>query len=63
MRDEEPHLSREKLSERLDVPVETIKQWDRKGIGPDYMRLGGHIRYRLADVIAWEKSRVVASAR
>jgi excisionase family DNA binding protein len=57
------HLSPEDLAERLGVPLETVYGWNKTGRGPQYMRVGRHVRYRLADVIAWENSRTVASGR
>jgi hypothetical protein len=61
---EEKRLSPEELAERENVPLTTILAWNRNGTGPQYMRLSRQtIRYRLTDVIEWENSRVVASAR
>jgi excisionase family DNA binding protein len=57
---ERQHLSPEDLAERLSVPLETVYGWNKTGRGPQYMRVGRHVRYRLADVIAWENSRVVS---
>lgn len=54
------HLSPRELAEREGVPLETVYLWNRKRTGPRYMKIGHHVRYRLADVIAWEESRVVA---
>lgn len=53
------HLSPEGLAEREAVPLDTVYQWNRLRSGPRYMRIGRHVRYRLADVVAWEESRVV----
>jgi len=55
----EKHLSMKDLAEREGVPVNTVAQWNSRGTGPRYMKIGRHARYRLADVIAWENSRVV----
>jgi excisionase family DNA binding protein len=57
------HLSPEQLAEREGVPLDTVYGWNRKGAGPRYMKIGRHVRYRVADVIAWEQSRLVASRR
>lgn len=57
----ETHLSPADLAEREGVPLETIYAWNRTGAGPRYMRIGRHVRYRLADVIRWEDSRLVTS--
>jgi excisionase family DNA binding protein len=55
------HLTVEELAEREGVPVKTIYKWNGEGTGPRYLRVGIHCRYRLSDVLAWEKSRVVDS--
>jgi predicted DNA-binding transcriptional regulator AlpA len=57
MRDK--HLTPEDLAEREGVPLETVYGWNKTGKGPRYMKIGRHCRYRLADVIAWEKTRIV----
>ena len=60
---DERHLSIGGLAEREDVPVQTVYTWNSRGTGPPYMKIGRHVRYRLADVVAWENSRTVASGR
>lgn len=57
MQDEERHLTTEELAERSGVSLLTVYRWNSRGGGPPYMRIGRHARYRLTDVIAWEKSR------
>jgi len=47
------HLSPADLAEREGVPLETVYLWNRKRTGPRYMKIGIHVRYRLADVTAW----------
>jgi hypothetical protein len=59
---DDKHLSPEGLAAREDVSLDTVYQWNRKRVGPPYMKIGRHVRYRLADVIAWEKSRLVSMA-
>jgi predicted DNA-binding transcriptional regulator AlpA len=56
------HLSPEDLAEREGVPVATVYQWNSRGTGPRPMKIGRHVRYRLADVIAWEDSRYASEA-
>jgi predicted DNA-binding transcriptional regulator AlpA len=53
----EKHLTPSDLAEREGVPLKTVYQWNSTGTGPRYMRIGRHVRYRLADVIAWENER------
>ena len=55
------HLSPAELAEREGVPLETVYAWNKDGTAPTRLRIGRHVRYRLADVIAWEKSRTIAS--
>lgn len=55
----EQHLSLEDLARRESVPLQTVYGWNKTGTGPRYMRIGRYVRYRLADVIAWEESRYV----
>ncbi|MFS2291723.1 MAG: helix-turn-helix domain-containing protein [Actinomadura sp.] len=56
MRDEK-HLTPDDLAKREGVPVSTVYQWNSRGGGPKFMKIGRHVRYRLSDVVAWENSR------
>jgi predicted DNA-binding transcriptional regulator AlpA len=51
------HLSPAELAARYSVPLETVYGWNKTRTGPRFMKIGRHVRYRLADVIAWEDSR------
>lgn len=53
----EKHLTPDELAGREDVPKKTVYRWNSNGTGPRYMRIGNHVRYKLADVIAWENAR------
>ena len=55
-------LTRPEVAERLRVPVKTLAQWAHQGDGPRYARFGKYTRYRLADLMAWEASRMVGGA-
>jgi predicted DNA-binding transcriptional regulator AlpA len=57
-----PHLTIADLAEREQVSVETVRTWNRTRSGPPYIKAGRHVRYRIADVEAWEDSRTVAAA-
>ncbi len=46
-------LSTDEVARLLVVPVTTLYTWRYKGTGPKAYRVGKHLRYRLADVIAW----------
>jgi excisionase family DNA binding protein len=41
------------LAAYLDVPVQTIYQWRKRGYGPPGRRMGKHVRFRPADVERW----------
>jgi excisionase family DNA binding protein len=53
------YLTTGQLAERTGIPAETLRQWRRRGTGPAYLKLGRSIRYRLADLEAWERSCLV----
>ena len=54
---EDKWLSRQELAERYGVPVKTPAEWASKGTGPRYAKFGRHARYRLRDVIDWEREQ------
>ena len=41
------------VAETLKVPVGTLAQWRYRRIGPPYMRIGRHVRYRAQELEAW----------
>lgn len=45
------------LAERLKVPVNTLAQWRYRGVGPKYMVVGRHVRYRESDIEHWLDSQ------
>jgi excisionase family DNA binding protein len=57
----EKYLSPEQLADRYEVSVETVYGWNKTGSGPNYIRVGRHVRYRPKDIDEWEKSRLVVS--
>jgi excisionase family DNA binding protein len=46
-------LSTGEVARLLVVPVTTLYTWRYKGTGPKAFKVGKHLRYRLADVLAW----------
>ena len=50
------------LAAYLGVPVKTIHQWRYLQKGPRGFRVGRHLRFRPADVRAWEDEQLEASA-
>jgi excisionase family DNA binding protein len=54
------HLTVKELAEREGVPEQTVYRWNSCGSGSRYMTIGRHVRYRVADVLAWENRRYAA---
>lgn len=55
------HLTKEELAVRLGIPEDTLKYWRTTRQGPAFIRIGKHVRYRLTEVEAWEKTRLVTT--
>ncbi len=50
----ERHLSQQELAERWGINGRTLEGWRSRGIGPDFLKLGGRVVYRIADVHEYE---------
>lgn len=53
MEDTRTLATRAEVAKYLGLPVGTLVQWGHKRIGPPYIRVGRHARYRWSDVEAW----------
>jgi hypothetical protein len=42
------------LAERWRVPTRSLGQWRYERRGPEYVKIGGAVRYRLSDVERYE---------
>jgi DNA-binding transcriptional MerR regulator len=51
-------LTIEEVSERLRVPVGTLRFWRHKGIGPAGFRIGRRVVYRVTDCEAWVAQQI-----
>ena len=49
-------VNTKELSKMWDVPESTLRYWRCAGIGPTYVKLGGRIKYDLADVEAYVRA-------
>lgn len=49
-------LTPQEVAERWALSEDTLRRWRSEGCGPNYVRLGGRIRYRLAEVMRYEAS-------
>lgn len=54
-------LTADQLAELVGVPAKTIADWRSRSIGPAFVRVGRHVRYRPADVEAWLSKQAAAS--
>lgn len=52
------HLAQVDLAERWKVSGRTLEKWRQKRRGPPYLLIGGAVRYRLEDVIAFETANL-----
>jgi predicted site-specific integrase-resolvase len=41
------------LASDLKIPEATLAQWRYRGIGPAFLKVGRHVRYRAEDVADW----------
>jgi transcriptional regulator with XRE-family HTH domain len=57
------HLNQKQLAQRLGVSQRTLEGWRHRGRGPAYLRLGGRIAYRLADVERFEVECLQSGSR
>jgi hypothetical protein len=57
-RDETPHLTQAALAERWRLSERTLDRWRSESKGPAWLRLNGRIRYRMEDVLAFERLRL-----
>ena len=55
------HLSPRELAERWGVKPRTLERWRTMGHGPQFLRLGGRVAYRQADIEAYEASHYYSS--
>jgi predicted DNA-binding transcriptional regulator AlpA len=53
-------MSVEDLAAYLGRSPRTVLDWNSRGLGPKYIRLGRRIAYRPADVEKWLRTREVA---
>jgi predicted DNA-binding transcriptional regulator AlpA len=52
------HLGGKELAKRWGMSVKTLDRWRWEGRGPQHMKIGGKILYRLSDVEQFERQAV-----
>ncbi len=60
MPEREQLMSVEDLAAYLGRSRRTVLDWNSRGLGPKYIRLGRRIAYRPSDVEKWLRTREVA---
>ena len=56
-----PHLNEHQLAERWSISLKKLQADRLKGCGVPFIRLGRAVRYRFADVVAWEERHLHVS--
>ena len=51
------HLNQRQLAARWGVSVRTLERWRSHRQGAPFLKLGGHVTYRLSDVEAFEEAQ------
>lgn len=54
------HLNQINLADRWNISHRTLERWRWTGEGPQFVKLGGRVVYRLEDVEAFERGQVRA---
>lgn len=50
-------ITQNELAERWRLSPRTLEKWRTLGIGPDYIKVGGRVRYREDEILAYERER------
>ena len=59
--DKDVVLTPDELSTRWRIAVSTLKNWRVQGRGPTFIKLGENVRYKLSDVLDYEKQNEVST--
>ena len=55
------HFGQEQLAERWGISTSTLERWRWSGDGPVFLKLGGRVVYRLADIEVFEAEKLRSS--
>jgi hypothetical protein len=55
------HLNQIHLARRWALSPRTLERWRWLGEGPEYVKVGGRILYRLEDIESFERQRIRGS--
>lgn len=56
------HLNQVELSRRWTISPRTLERWRWCGEGPQYLKIGGRVAYRIEDIEAFERDRLKQAA-
>ncbi|SFK95948.1 hypothetical protein SAMN05444421_111120 [Celeribacter marinus] len=51
-------MSTKLLSRRWNIAPRTLERWRAEGRGPQFVRIGRHVRYRQTDILAFEVKHI-----
>jgi hypothetical protein len=51
------HLRQHDLAQRWCISPRTLERWRWLNQGPQYLKIGGRVAYRMEDVLAYETAR------
>ncbi len=54
---DQAHLAQVELADRWRISPKTLERWRWRKQGPAYLKIGGRVVYRLADVLAYEAAQ------
>lgn len=61
MEQEHTLLSTKLLARRWNIAPRTLERWRAEDRGPQFVRIGRHIRYRQTDILAFETMQIEAT--
>lgn len=51
----------QEAAEKLRISKASLNRWRGTGEGPNFMKLGGAVRYRDSDINEWLEAQLIAS--
>jgi predicted DNA-binding transcriptional regulator AlpA len=61
--DDEDLLTEQDAAELLQVPLSTLRRWQREGAGPPCLKIGRQVRYRQVAAQRWLTGSLQAGSR
>ncbi|MDE2029182.1 MAG: helix-turn-helix domain-containing protein [Alphaproteobacteria bacterium] len=55
---EEIHFNVYQLAKRWGLSPDTLDRWRQRGKGPRFLKIGGHVVYRIADIKDYEEQQL-----